>query len=159
MPLNVYKGNFICYTLPLEHVRYIDGDGNIIIPRSVRPIIDYDETHLGDKKGSKRQFRFGSLHIREYDNHYTVHSDKIDPRTNPLAHLLIDAPEYLIAVLSAISIGRQVGNAVYKGRKAEGQNRRTAFSDAVMAGYIAGLAAGAVSYIATNFIKKIKRSY
>ncbi|MGA8911833.1 MAG: hypothetical protein WB443_03135 [Nitrososphaeraceae archaeon] len=139
-------------------MHYIDGDGNIIIPRSVRPIIDYDQTHLGDKKVARRQFRYGNLHIREYDNHYTVHRDKIDPRTDPLAHLLVDAPEYLIAILSAVSVGSKVGNTVYKNRKTEGKNQGAALYDAVMAGCIAGSAAGAVSYIASNLIKKIKRS-
>ena len=139
-------------------MHYIDGDGNIIIPRSVRPIIDYDQTHLGDKKGARRQFRSGNLHILEYDNHYTVHRDKIDPRTDPLAHLLVDAPEYLIAILSAVSAGSKVGNTVYKNRKTEGKNQGSALSDAVLAGCIAGSAAGAVSYIASSLIKKIKRS-
>ena len=139
-------------------MHYIDGEGNIIIPRSVRPIIDYDQTHLGDKKGARRQFRSGNLHIREYDNHYTVHRDKIDPRMDPLAHLLMDAPEYLTAVLSAVSVGSKVGNAVYEGKKMEGRNQGAALSDAAIAGFIAGSAAGAVCYIACNLIKKIKRS-
>jgi hypothetical protein len=139
-------------------VCYIDGDGSIIIPKSVRPIIDYRETYLGDKKGAKRQFRHGNLHIREYDNHYTIHRDKIDPRTDPLAHLLVDAPEYLIAILSAISVGRQIGNAVYKRREAEGENHRAALCDAVRTAFITGSAAGAVFYISSNFMKKIKRS-
>ena len=139
-------------------MHYIDGEGNIIIPRSVRPIIDYDQTHLGDKKGARRQFRSGNLHIREYDNHYTVHRDKIDPRKDPLVHLLMDAPEYLIAVLSAVSVGSKVGNTVYKSRKKEGKNQGAALSDAVMAGFIAGSAASAVCYFAGNLIKKIKRS-
>ena len=33
---------------------YIDGDGNIIIPKSVRPILDYNQTHLGDKKRGQK---------------------------------------------------------------------------------------------------------
>jgi len=38
------------------------------------------ETKLGDKKGAKKQYRYGNLHIREYDDKYTVHMDKYDPR-------------------------------------------------------------------------------
>ncbi|HEY6882441.1 MAG TPA: hypothetical protein VI278_00205 [Nitrososphaeraceae archaeon] len=137
---------------------YIDGDGSIIIPKSVRPIIDYRETCIGDKKGAKRQFRHGNLHIREYDNHYTIHRDKIDPRTDPLAHLVVDAPEYLIAILSAIYVGRQIGKDVYKRREAEGKNQRAALCDAARTAFITGSAAGAVFYISSNFMKKIKRS-
>jgi hypothetical protein len=70
----------------------------------------------------------------------------------------MDAPEYLIAILSAVSVGSKVGNTVYKSRKMEGKNQGAALSDAVMAGCIAGSAASAVCYIAGNFIKKIKRS-
>lgn len=77
---------------------YIDDNANIIVPKSVRPIIDYEETYLGNKEGANRQFRLGTLHIREYDDHYAVHRDKIDPRTDPLGHLLLYTPEYLIGI-------------------------------------------------------------
>src|SRR5918992_3093574 len=94
------------------NVSYTECEGSITVPKSVRPIIDYEETYLGNKKGAKRQFRYGNLHIREYSNYYTVHIDKIDPRKDPLGHLLMDAPEFLIGLMSAISIGKRVGCAV-----------------------------------------------
>ena len=53
-------------------MHYIDGEGSIIVPKSVKTIIDYKETPLGNKKGAKRQFRYGNLHIREYDDYYTL---------------------------------------------------------------------------------------
>lgn len=87
---------------------FIDTDGDIIVPKDVRPTIDYDETRLGNRKGAKRQFRHKNLHIREYSGHYTVHVDKVDPRKDPLGHLLIDAPEFLMGIISAISVGRLV---------------------------------------------------
>ena len=87
---------------------FIDIDGEIIVPKDVRPTIDYDETRLGNRKGAKRQFRYKNLHIREYSGHYTVHVDKVDPRKDPLGHLLIDAPEFLMGIISAISVGRLV---------------------------------------------------
>src|SRR5919112_1147684 len=88
-----------------KDVQYIDGDDNIIVPKSVRPIIDYKETLLGNKKGAKRQYRYGNLHIREYDDNYTVHRDNIDPRKDQLGHLLTDAPEYFADSISAAFIG------------------------------------------------------
>lgn len=87
---------------------FIDIDGDIVVPKDVRPTIDYDETQLGNRKGAKRQFRYKNLHIREYSGHYTVHVDKVDPRKDPLGHLLIDAPEFLMGIISAISVGRLV---------------------------------------------------
>src|ERR671911_1635835 len=90
-------------------MKYIDGEGNILIPKSVRPIIDYTETNLGSKNGAEKQYRYGTLHIREYENYYSVHMDKVDPRINPLGHLLKDAPEYIICGIMASTIGLKVG--------------------------------------------------
>ena len=85
---------------------YIDGEGGIIVPKSVRPIIDYEETILGTKKGAKKQFRYGKLHIREYKDYYIVHMDKVDPRKDPVGHLLIDAPEVLSGYHNGIESGK-----------------------------------------------------
>ncbi|MGA7368480.1 MAG: hypothetical protein WBX01_05075 [Nitrososphaeraceae archaeon] len=85
-------------------MKFEDDDGSIIVPKSVRPIIEYTPTALGSGSGALRQYRAGKLHIREYDNYYTVHSDKIDPLNDPLGHLIIDAPEYLVGLVSGISI-------------------------------------------------------
>jgi hypothetical protein len=52
------------------------------------------------------------LHIREYSGYYTVHIDRVDPRKDPFGHLLIDAPEFLVGILSAISIGKLIGSVV-----------------------------------------------
>lgn len=100
---------------------FIDVDGDIIVPKDVRPTIDYDETQLGNRKGAKRQFRYKNLHIREYSGHYTVHVDKVDPRKDPLGHLLIDAPEFLMGIISAISVGR----LVYFCYKSANERKRT----------------------------------
>jgi hypothetical protein len=135
-------------------VQYYDGEGNIIVPKSVRPIIDYKETPLGNKKGAKRQFRYGNLHIREYNDYYTIHRDKIDPRKDSLGHLLVDAPEYVAGSVSASYIGYKVGQEVHKRKKATGKNKRTALYNAILAGCIAGSAAAWASYIVSNIITK-----
>jgi hypothetical protein len=136
-------------------VHYIDGEGSIIVPKSVRPIIDYKETPLGNKKGAKRQFRYGNLHIREYDDYYTIHRDNIDPREDALAHLLADAPEYLAGTISAAFVGYKVGQEVYDKSKGKGKNQRTALYDAILAGCLAGSAAASISsYIVTNATRK-----
>jgi len=62
---------------------------------------------LGDPKGAKRQYRLylrdgRSLHLREYDTHYTLHWDKRDPRTDPLGHLIEDARGTLLFILSCL---------------------------------------------------------
>jgi hypothetical protein len=81
-------------------VSFLDDEGNILVPKSVRPIVDYEITMLGEKKGSIRQYRYGNLHVREYDNYYSVHSDIIDPRVDPLGHLMIDTPHFMKGMVS-----------------------------------------------------------
>ncbi|HXG06340.1 MAG TPA: hypothetical protein VNI77_03330 [Nitrososphaera sp.] len=134
-------------------MEFIDGDGNIIVPKAVRPIIDLKETTLGSKKGAKRQYRYGNLHIRDYETHYTVHLDKVDPLTNPLGHLLVDAPEYLAGAAAALIVGRRVCTSVYNKRKQDGKSTRDAAIDAVIAGYLAGSSAGALAFKIANSIK------
>jgi hypothetical protein len=70
----------------------------------------------------------------------------------------VDAPEYLVAILAAISVGKQIGKAVYERREAQGKNRRAALCDAARTAFITGSAASAAFYISSNFMKKIKRS-
>lgn len=135
-------------------MEFIDGDGNIIVPKPVRPVIDLQETALGSQKGAKKQYRYGNLHVREYGDHYTVHMDRVDPMQNPLGHLLVDAPEYLAGAAAAILVGRKVGASVYSKRKGEGKSSKDAVVDAVIAGYIAGSSAGRLAFDAANSIKK-----
>jgi hypothetical protein len=96
-------------------VSFLDDEGNILVPKSIRPIVDYEITMLGEKKGSIRQYRYGNLHVREYDNYYSVHSDIIDPRVDPLGHLMIDTPQIMEGIVSlAVAAKRylQFQNAV-----------------------------------------------
>ena len=138
-------------------MEYIDGEGNILIPKSVRPIIDYTETNLGSKNGAEKQYRYGTLHIREYENYYSVHMDKVDPRINPIGHLLKDAPEYIICGIMASTIGLKVGTAFYKKKKIEENDNQL---KALPLGIITGILAGTTTYITTyylhNFIRKSK---
>ena len=135
-------------------MEFIDDEDNIIVPKAVRPIIDFKETVLGAKKGARKQYRYGNLHIRDYDTHYTVHVDRVDPLRNPLGHLLVDAPEYLAGAAAALVVGRRVGAEVYNRRKKEGRNSRDAAIDAAVVGYFAGSSAGSLVFNAANSIKK-----
>lgn len=135
-------------------VSFIDDEGSIIVPKSVRPTIDYEVTHLGDKKGAGQQFRHKNLHIRDYGDYYTVHIDNIDPRKDPLGHLIIDAPEFLVGIMSAVSIGKLIGHAVGKSKRLEADKKENQLSSGVAAGCIIGSAA-VTSYMATIFIKRI----
>ena len=150
------NSSLILYALnhPIGFVEFVDGDGNIVVPRSVRPIIDLKETLIGGKKGAAKQYRHGNLHIREYDDHYTVHMDKVDPLKNPLGHLLVDAPEYIAGAAAGVVVARHVGMAVYQKGKSQGKSNRDAAFAAMVAGYLAGRSAGKLVHDAANALKK-----
>ena len=79
----------------------------IEVPKELREfmITGAEETILGQKNGAQKQYRYGNLHIREYDDKFLVHVDKVDPRKNPMGHLFHDAPEVLIGVACSIFSG------------------------------------------------------
>ena len=111
--------NFIFSASPFFTVDFIDEDGNLLVPKMIRPIIEYDETRLGANKGAIRQYRHQNLHVREYPDHYSVHIDRIDPRTDPFGHLLVDAPEYLTALaimLSCLKNAKNLTHIIHQGR-------------------------------------------
>jgi len=84
-----------------------DEDGDTFrISKEVLPSLegfDFSETILGDPDGSLRQFRnsTGLLHIREFEDYFEIHKDRVDPRTDPLGHLLRDSPETIAALGAA----------------------------------------------------------
>lgn len=135
-------------------VSFIDDEGSIIVPKSVRPTIDYEVTHLGDKKGARQQFRHKNLHIRDYGDYYTVHIDNIDPRKDPLGHLIIDAPEFLVGIMSAVSIGKLIDPVIGKSKRLEADKNENQLSTGIAAGCIIGSAA-VTSYMATIFVRRI----
>lgn len=57
----------------------------------------FEETPLGEPKGEIRQYRgpYGS-HAHEYKNTWIIHRDKVDPRFDPIGHLVNDAPHILV---------------------------------------------------------------
>ena len=105
------------------------------------------ETNLGDKKGAKKQYRYGNLHIREYDNKYTVHMDKHDPRSDPIRHLVWDAPEVLVGLVGAIVGGSKVGSYLYNKNK-------NARQSSIFSGLIASLVTGYASYVISKKLKE-----
>lgn len=87
----------------------------IEVPKDARPIMmeQAEETKLGDKNGCLRQYRYGNLHIREYRDKYLVHVDKVDPRQDPLGHLIRDSPETIAGLLSAVYGGSKMYQWAY----------------------------------------------
>lgn len=68
----------------------------------------YEETLLGEQRGAIRQFRGPSgLHVREYNDRFVIHQDKVDPRKDPLGHLLFDAPETTLALATSFCLAKR----------------------------------------------------
>ncbi len=80
------------------------------VPKELREfMLDEDEeTFLGQQNGACNQYRYGNLHIREYDDKFLVRTDKIDPRKDPIGHLVYDAPEFLAGLACAVFSGSKI---------------------------------------------------
>jgi hypothetical protein len=124
----------------------------IEIPKELGPFMleKAEETSLGQKNGAKKQYRYGNLHIREYDDKFLVHMDKVDPRENLLGHLVLDSPEILIGLASAAIGGEKVASYIYKNQK----NSIFVKQSSTISGLIASLIFGYLGYSISKRIKK-----
>jgi len=123
----------------------------IEVSKQVRPFMldQAEETKLGQKNGANTQYRYGNLHIREYDDKYLVHADKFDPRKNPIGHLLFDAPEVLVGLASAVIGGGKIASQIYRTQK----NSRNARNASLIGGFLTSVALGYLGYLLTKKIK------
>ena len=119
----------------------------IVVPKELREFMleGAKETFLGQKNGAKKQYRYGNLHIREYDDKFLVHTDKIDPRKDPLGHLLFDAPEVLVGLAFALFGGWHVGKLLLKNNKSK--------KSAISSGLLSSIITGYLGYTTTKKIK------
>ncbi len=120
-------------------------ENEIEVPKELREFMleNAEETFLGQKNGANKQYRYGNLHIREYNDKFLVHTDKVDPRENPLGHLIHDAPEVLIGFACAALGGAKAISAV-KQKKSP------------VAGIIGSLVLGYAGYLITKKLKASK---
>ena len=121
--------------------------GNEIeVPKELREFMleEAEETILGQKNGAYKQYRYGNLHIREYDDKFLVHTDKIDPRKDPIGHLVYDAPEVLIGLACAVFGGSQIAKK-FLNKKSKKLTLTSGLISSIISGY--------VGYTATKKIK------
>lgn len=117
----------------------------IEVPKELREFMleCAEETRLGQKNGAKRQFRYGNLHIREYDDKFLVHTDRVDPRKDPIGHLVYDAPEILIGLTCSIIGGSEIAKKFL--------NKSNKSTESIL---LSSIVAGYVGYVVTKKIKK-----
>ena len=121
--------------------------GNEIeVPKELREFMleEAKETFLGQKNGAYKQFRYGNLHIREYDNKFLLHSDEVDPRKDPIGHLIHDAPEVLIGLAFAVFGGSQIAKKFLNKK-----SNKSTFTSGLISSIISG-------YLGYTITKKIK---
>ncbi len=121
--------------------------GNEIeVPKELREFMleKAEETFLGQKNGANKQYRYGNLHIREYDDKFLVHTDKVDPRKDPIGHLIHDAPEVLIGLACAVFGGSQIAKK-FLNKKSKKSTFTSGLFSSIISGYL--------GYIATKKIK------
>ncbi len=121
-------------------------ENEIEVPKELREFMleEAEETILGQKNGAYKQYRYGNLHIREYENKFLVHTDKIDPRKDPIGHLVHDAPEVLIGLACAVFGGSQIAKK-FLNKKSNKLTLTSSLISSIISGY--------VGYIATKKIK------
>ena len=118
----------------------------IEVPKELREFMlkEAKETILGQKNSANKQYRYGNLHIREYDDKFLVHNDKIDPRKDPMGHLAYDAPEVLIGLACAIFGGSQIAKKI-----TNNSSKKLTITSRLISSIISGY----IGYLATKKIK------
>ncbi|MCV0430866.1 hypothetical protein [Nitrosopumilus sp.] len=118
----------------------------IEVPKELREFMleGAEETFLGQKNGAEKQYRYGNLHIREYHDKFLVHNDRIDPRKDPIGHLVYDAPEVLIGLACAVFGGSQIAKKI-KNKNTKNSILTSRLLSSIISGYI--------GYLATKKIK------
>ena len=121
-------------------------ENEIEVPKELREFMleEAKETFLGKKNGAYKQYRYGNLHIREYDDKFLVHTDRIDPRKDPIGHLVHDAPEVLIGLACAI-----FGGSLIAKKFLNKKSKKTTLTSALISSIISG-------YIGYTITKKVK---
>jgi len=109
----------------------------IEVPKELREFMleEAEETLLGQKNGAYKQYRYGNLHIREYDDKFLVHTDKVDPRKDPIGHLIHDAPEVLIGLAFAVFGGSQIAKK-FLNKKSNKSTFTSRFISSIISGYL-----------------------
>ena len=115
----------------------------IEVPKQLREFMleDAEETILGQNNGAYKQYRYGNLHIREYPDKFLVHTDRVDPRQDPMGHLVHDAPEILIGLACAAFTGLQTAKKLRK--------KKSSLSSGILFSVVSGY----LGYIGTQKIK------
>lgn len=121
----------------------------IEVPKELREFMieGAEESFLGQKNGANKQYRYGNLHILEYDDKFLVHTDRIDPRQDPFAHLVLDAPEVLIGIACAVFGSSHVAENLFK--------KNNSKNTSIISGLVSSAFAGYLGFAASKKLKEL----
>ncbi len=134
----------------------------VIVPKHVLRSLppSYERTSLGyppslAHDGAISQYRGPRrLHVYETRSAWVAHRDAVDPRDDPLGHLLGDAPEVLAGVGVGVVASGIAAHVVRRRSLAAGRSRKQANSDAALAAIIAGLIAGGLAFVLVRSLRR-----
>ncbi len=95
----------------VEKVLTLPAHEDVIVKKSaiIHPTLVGFKRSVGEPHGQRADYRLRlydgkSIHVREYNDHYRVHWDKVDPSTSVIAHLKHDAPHIYMLLLGILGI-------------------------------------------------------
>jgi hypothetical protein len=102
----------------LDNINY---HKSVTVPKSAVPpptVYDGFEESIGEPEFQIRDMRkrinvTESMHVKGYDEHCEVYRDRVNPKYDPLGHLIEDSPEVPAGVAAAVMYGYEAGKAHY----------------------------------------------
>jgi len=93
-----------------------------------------------------------SMHVKEYQDHYEVHRDRVDPTYDPIGHLIEDAPEVPVGFAAAIISGYKSGKAHYENVKYTSEHP---FLESALVTLVSGAGVGALTYFGVKLLREL----
>ncbi len=93
-----------------------------------------------------------SMHVKEYKDHYEVHRDRVDPKYDPLGHLIVDSPEVPAGVAAAIFSGYEAGKVHYDNVKSTSEHP---IIESAMVTLGSGACVGILTYLGVKLLREL----
>lgn len=100
----------------IDKVLTLPAHEDMIVKKSnalIHPTLVGFKRSVGEPHGQSADYRLRlydgkSIHVREYNDHYRVHWDKVDPSVSIIAHLKHDAPHIYMLLLGMLGVSSGV---------------------------------------------------